>query len=605
MQKKILTCRIHSHGKIRMFCKEKSCYKFICQFCSEQTHRNHCIVDLDTLCAEINSYERQHLSNREEFMGETKQFLEMLNEFNEKLSHKHKQLHTEKERLTYKFEKLTQRMIEDINTKRDTIFKSLKELHTKLESCLYDTLKQTTAIKDSINYVKENFEEENIKNLLLNNNKCIQVRELSGRFMEKVREIGREVEGYEMISALSYYEEFPSMHLLSVSNAPKDKTQDDMNADSLQNATRKLDITSNNETPMELLKKGNEVKRQREVLLKLAGKITDGNNTLECLNRTIEVRKKEIESLNNTKAKIIRANDMLMMSIERQNKRFADVADALTPERAKCKNITPERLFAREPKPTTVRKPAKKLSRVNKTREQPQLMCDSGSHSFNKEKKIEFTVDLEDLDNFIRLITDSISSTVISLNIFVLSSRCLLKPESSLQSNNSEVDQTLRALQEITCTVFKVLERTLSGVNENIERVLGRVQEFKIVKQIDGGFVVSIDTETEESKLKLEQLPEGFGHFLFDMRKASTELLKALTEASSVLPLMESQIKRQIGAELELLDARTTHRNWEVDTIPECNEEISDSTQRLESNYVTFSKRSSRTTVNNCCVRNR
>jgi len=489
-------------------------------------------------------------------MNGIKVLLEELDEFNAKINQKHKSLHAEREKFTYKFEKLTQKMVEEINTRRDIIYKSIKEVHTKLESSLYDTLKQTIKIKDSVNYVRENFEEENIKNLLIHNKDSYT--ELSTRFKDKIKELSKEVEEYDSISIINYYD---TLTLVNEKNKE------------------------------ESLNTGRKITRQKETLYKLLAKIAETNRTLEYLNRTIEIKKKEIESLNKIKARIIKTNDTVIMSIERQNKRFADVVGALTPERTKHKNITPENLFARENEPTN--KKVVKAHVVNSVH--PSDKCEI-------KEGIEFGIGLEDVDNFMKLITDNISSTIIALNIFALSSRYLFKPEKEYDSpQRQEISQTLRNLQQAAYTIFKLLERTLSSINANINRILPHTQRIKINKQKEGGYIVNINSTTEGCKQLLEQFPESFGHFLFDTRTASTELLKGLTEAFNVLPLMESlmesQIKNQIGVELELLDARANKSkvNWEVDTIPECNEEESDSTQRLK--YVTFSKKSSKSSI--------
>eukprot|EP01022_Parablepharisma_sp_SALTPOND_P028652 TRINITY_DN71343_c1_g1_i1.p1 TRINITY_DN71343_c1_g1~~TRINITY_DN71343_c1_g1_i1.p1 ORF type:complete len:729 (-),score=94.23 TRINITY_DN71343_c1_g1_i1:637-2823(-) len=654
MIKRKITCPVHTHSKIRLFCKEETCFKYICQFCFEEEHKDHQVVDLTTLSEEVAEYEKKRMGNKPVHTTELKELLEELEKMNVRIKDKHKKLLSGEEKLKYQFEKRIQNMEEEVNTKKETLLKAVRELAGKLETSWEETVKEVDCVKSCFNHVKKDFGEDSVKNLFLCGGEkgktlteVISTEESADRarvnfkekLAEKLKDLDKQINSYELLTALQYFNSFPPMSLSTLTtpalsrgvNTPKkfafptllpNSTKAVSSQNVKANKWEKLQIQIP-KTPRSVYPQLSpsfspelDLSRQRNALEKVKVKVIEAEGSLRELTQKIEIRKKELENLERTKSEIMKANSILRMNVERQNKVFADNVETLVPGRTKEKKITPETLFIRKDEAKGVERVAKgRPAKVVKGRKKEPVSKPKSSISMkilnHKEEPTIRTNDLQkckaqifalktslaELKDFVKHTSDSAGGIMTALNVFMLSNRQLLnvpsKDEAAAQTDSyldtpslkklikdkaftrisdtpckmlAELDQRLAKSKEKFAELSQII-RTLRRKNTKLTSLLENtenkakksVSHYKDLLQTISAKVHEFQTQAKSSFEDVVQMVAGASSTILSAK--STIISRVNLEIGALKKdLVESRQKFEHSEEYKVLQAELNHK---------------------------------------------
>jgi len=489
MWNKALSCQIHEHAKNRYFCKAPPCNKIICQFCAENEHKNHEIVELSELNSLISQYEIQRMGTKQEDLSKMEEFLLELSKIESRIGLKDERFLREEEKIRFNFEQAINSVKTMANEKKSLLKRLVKELSGKIEICHSDSVNEIKKVKECFENVRKDYGEESLKNLLLcggekgKNKEEVDKKDKDDENyrknnLEKFERIIKEIENlmtnYELLSfskqiqgsPLSTRTEIntPTANLISPKKFTFPNSNVNSDSPSKKNSNKnlikfeklKINIPL---TPRETFSSPSlgynlntvelDLNRQKDLLEKLKLKTVDAESNLKNLMSIIELRKKELNSLEKAKNEITKANEILRINMEKHNKIFAQTIDKIQFGNKKDEIITAEKLF--------IRKDFTKKA-INKRKKLNQNVKFNSENLIKIKSKIQnFKSELLNLQNLIK--NDEENKKKLFENLFDKFSLKLLYEKPTLKPNhtqNQDFSNNLASKMEIILQKNKI-----------------------------------------------------------------------------------------------------------------------------------------------------
>ncbi len=338
LSKRIAFCDEHNHARMRMFCKSRGCWKYICQFCLEEFHKGHEAVDFPTLTGEIQALETRALDGKSEATDSLKAALEGLESMLKRVLAKHRELIAEEEKARFQFEKQSQRLTTSAAATRDDLEKRAKKLAGKVETVREETLAMVSRVRKEFDVAWKTGAPDAIKNIFAQHSEQADragSETQKERLMGEAKTLAHEVAAFEAVTAADYFAPLsPTPKVPSIVSTPLSSISP-AKSEAAPVAKSRLQIqippVSSRANPGLAGCGEPELGRLKESLEKLQGRIAERQGALKLVEQTIALKTKEIERLDKTRTQILKANESLRISFEKQNRAFAENLEAFLP----------------------------------------------------------------------------------------------------------------------------------------------------------------------------------------------------------------------------------------------------------------------------------
>ena len=310
-------CERHPDNKKRLFCKEDSCWISICTYCAEENHKSHQVVDKVLLQAEIKaeSERRKHecllLSNT------LKGVLKEIDFFAQKISKKQKKVASEEKKLESNIIKQIQQTCFDMDRQKNQLIKKANNAMTTIQNQKAELDKEIENISGKADSLLSKGSDEDIKRFMSKGEIPPYLKDNS--FQELKNRIEKETDSFERISILETF--------IDTLRPPKrNKSPRLFSAERASSRERLVKMTP--KTP-----KLEEMSRKKNSLEELCNKIKEKNLFLQELETKIEIKEKDLNRLEKSKAQLVASNTEKLTQMEKKNKELSLKLGNILPER--------------------------------------------------------------------------------------------------------------------------------------------------------------------------------------------------------------------------------------------------------------------------------
>jgi len=349
---KEIVCDMHYDERKTKFCKEQTCWERLCPYCAEDRHSGHNVVNFSSLLNEIRLSKDKFITENEKTLMKYKKLFIDLERFHKKFMEKDAKLIAKEKKLRVSLE-------EKLKSLRNTILTQRERTRKKIDSVMEDINASKVLLTQNV------LEIERIIDKVLTDGQNTDIREFfnkcqkpaladPNKYHEMVDSAAKELEILQHIDQSISFKEFPLMSTTRrASPKPVEETSPNVELGDSRNQIKEANRSTSQRAQGNILRQTKSlISKLTSLGLKKTSKIIKSNVEEELINTrsnldklTIQVNKKktkldklktslantknQIALLENRKEQLLKTNDSLKSSIEKQNKLFADAAKSI------------------------------------------------------------------------------------------------------------------------------------------------------------------------------------------------------------------------------------------------------------------------------------
>lgn len=354
---------MHNGERKTRFCKEPTCWERLCPNCAEDRHSGHNVVSYLSLLSEMRTAKEKYITENGRLLMEYKKLLIDLEHFHKKFVEKDGKLVAKEKKLRVSLE-------EKLKSLRNTILTQRERTKKKIDSVMEDISASKVILTQNV------LELERMMDKILSDGQNTDIREFFQKCQkpplvdpEKYREMvdlaAKELDTLNKIDQSISFRELPLMGYTrrgsprpeeaspSKKVAPaKEKKQESAEHRSISQGAQGSILRQTKSLVSKLtalgLKKNSKASKNnvegelvsmRSGLEKLTYQVNQKKGMLDMLNASIATTREHIATLEGKRDQLLKTNNAIKLSIEKQNKLFANAVNMIVVPSSRGRNV--------------------------------------------------------------------------------------------------------------------------------------------------------------------------------------------------------------------------------------------------------------------------
>jgi len=562
-------CNLHPGGKLCFFCKNDKCNAKLCQFCVEQNHKSHSVIDLIQFASEFKEKLWKQTNEKMNLQSDFRSMLNELEQMEKRNSEKFSKLFSDEKRVEEQFEQRSRKWL-----------KIIKDRNTKLSA-------HVIKLKGILENAKETLKLENLK---LNPNDNItewgddEIRKILGMKIEGTSipkteiqllfsKVQQEMSSYEELNintikdeiyvnskgvlllsdqklAQSYYATQSSKTTKNSLKITIPETPSDM-----QNLSTAPLLSVKSEIPNSLTPTGSRISPDKAC-----------ENLSNQLDMQISVKKAELKRLEKTKERLLKANREIQMQIEKQNRILVTNIEPIITKSATPKGSPQDKEGQTSP---TIDMKKIKLSQQNETLMNRLKIAENALETIIKQHGMELEkYTLETMITKVGKICEEYNEINTKLKLAEDKKKHTKKQSTSISPNKykKEVEKLVHEKSE--------LEENIAALKKEVSLNRSIVKTHKAAYEKEKELVQSLEQEKDKLQRELKITQDQAKRIKITLNKRIMELTAKNAHTENTEILLDSPDKIPV---------------MNTDKLNECKENIKNIKEKIKNITQTYS----------------